>query len=62
MLIRKRKWCLNCQDTIGGYLFILPTDAQFLQYYYFTPYTYFGIQNAILRGHSVKSIDYTSIV
>jgi hypothetical protein len=47
---------------IGGYLFIIPTHAQILQYYYFTPIRISAFRMPSSGGDSVKSIDYTSIV
>jgi hypothetical protein len=47
---------------IGGYLFIIPTYAQFLQYYYFTRIRISAFRMPSSGGHTVKSIDYTSIV
>jgi hypothetical protein len=49
------KQCLH----IGSYLFITPTYAQFLQYYYFTPIRISTFRMPSSGGHSVKSIDFT---
>jgi hypothetical protein len=47
---------------IGSYLFITPTDAEFLQYYYFTPIRVSAFRMPSSGGHSVKTTDYTLIV
>jgi hypothetical protein len=48
--------------TLRSYLCIVPTHVQILQYYYFTPIRISAFRMPSSGGHSVKIIDYTSIV